>query len=238
MAYDVPFHRLVLVGTLYDDMFNTTLSIFPRASTGTIGLPLPEDIITLVATPVANFWGQFSTGSGAGIHGNAILKSIKLNRIGVDGKYADPESHEYVYPSPVPGGDAFNAPAQLATVATLRTAFDRGRASKGRMYLPVCKGYEAPGADGRATAVQALRVANATAQLVNAINTVYAGAESGDESLGRVAIGSSIGAGRHLEVTGVTVGRATDTMRSRRNKISESPVAATSPITGTFSAPI
>jgi hypothetical protein len=150
--------------------------------------------------------------------------AFKLNFIGPDGLYVANETFEYTYQNPVPGGGQFNAPAQLATVVTLRTAVDRGRASKGRMFLPVCGGFQAVGDDGRASATDAENVADRMAALFTVINGVYAAAESGDEARGVVGVASNIGSGTFRRVTHVTVGRVTDTVRSRRNKQLEAPI--------------
>lgn len=230
MTYASPFHRLVLIGTLYDDIFNTSLTIAPVSGTGILGLP-PADagLAASMSLIIDDYWGIDAAGGGLGIHKNALLTGFKLNAIGSDGLYATSDPNEFTYPTPLVGGGNFNAPAQLATVVTHRTAVDRGRASKGRAFLPVCDGYQAPAADGRATEAAASRVANAWAAMIGDINDLYASARTGDEALGVVSVMSNIGAGTTRAVTRVTTGRVTDTVRSRRNKISESPIEADVP---------
>lgn len=231
MVYARPFHRLVIAGDLFADTFNTTLSIIEKpGSEGSMGLPLPTELLGGINLAIQDFWGTFPSGSGPGIHQAAIYKSFKLNLIGTDGKYMRDETTEYIAATPTPGGGQTGPfPAQLATVVTLRTAAERGRASKGRMFLPVCDGFGVVAADGRAAQAAAERVANATAALVADINAVYAAAVSGDESLGVVGVVSNIGTGTQREVTSITCGRVTDTIRSRRNKQIEAPEEASLP---------
>lgn len=230
MVYAAPFHRLVLMGTLFDDTFNTTLSIIRKPGTGTLDLPLPEDVLSGVRIAIEGFWSIMTSGGGAGIHGAALLTGFKLNQIGVDGKYTRPETTEYTWGSPRPGGGvAGTYPAQLATVATLRTDVPRGRGSKGRMFLPVCDGFGDVETDGRASTSAAQGVANAVRDFIVDINAAYAAAQSGDEYLGVVGVASNVGVGVSREVTSITVGRVTDTIRSRRNRQTEDPQVAAIP---------
>jgi len=226
MAYAGYFHRLVLQGTLYDDTFNTTMSIVPVG--GTFGLDTDlAAISTSLAPLISNWWNDpSSTAPGIAIHAGAKLTGFKLNQIGPDGHYVNDPTNEYVYGSPVQGGYAVFAVPQVATVATLRTAVERGNGSKGRMFLPCVEGFYAPDADGRASVVHATRTANAVRALIELVNGVYAARVSGDEATGKVGVASRVGAGVFRPVTHVTVGRAPDTMRSRRNKQSEAPVSS------------
>lgn len=226
MPYPGPFHRLVLMGDLYSDTFNTTLSIVPVSGTGTIGLPPPQDLLTPLESVISAFWAAGTVSGGAAILPGARLTGFKLNSIGPDGRYTENETHEHTYSSPIPGGGLTVAPAQLATVVTIRTSADRGLASKGRMFLPVCDGFTSVGSDGRAAAGNALRVAQAVADWFEAINAVYVAQESGDEELGRVGVASDRSGGMFRTATRVTVGRVTDTVRSRRNRQIEDPEEA------------
>jgi hypothetical protein len=229
MSYPAPFHRLVLMGNLYSDTFNTTLSIVRVSGSGTLDLPLPSEVLDGVKSAIEDYWSIATGAGGPGIHANALLTGFKLNQIGTDGKYTRPETTEYTWGAPRPGGGTGNYPAQLATVATIRTAIERGLASKGRMFLPVCNGFGTVATDGRATDAAATQVATATAGLFKKINDVYAAAKSGDEYLGKVGVASDKGAGAFQVATRVTVGKVTDTVRSRRNKQVEAPMEVTVP---------
>lgn len=224
MAYPNTFHRLVFLGTIYNDTWNTTLSICPQAGTGSLDLgSVSEEQIEDVADVISAWWTDDLPDS-PGFSSDVNLTGIKLNRIGTNGRYADAESREFTYPSPLPGqGGGFHEPPQLAAVVTLETAVARGQASKGRQFWPVTSAWGGTnlGSDGRATAANAGYLASSAAILLRNLNTAYVGFRTGDEQLGKVSVASSSGAGLFRPVTSVRVGRAADTMRSRRSKLVE-----------------
>lgn len=224
MTYPDPFHRLVIIGTIYNDVWNTSLSIIPRAGSGTIGLDQVEASDLTAIASIVSAWFAPDMPTGVGFPSNVKLTGIKLNRINETGHYADPVSREHTYPSPISGGGgAVNVAAQLALAATLRTAVPRGRGSKGRMFLPqpAALTQSQLGADGRLTTANATTVANAVRTLIVNINAAYGTMQSGDEQLGRVGVASNAGEGIFREVTQVSVGRVPDTIRSRRSKLIE-----------------
>jgi hypothetical protein len=225
--YAAPFHRLVLLGTVYTDIWNTSLTIAPDDSA--VETLEPTDALVLAVANAVSAWYADGTGTGARISQTHKLTGIKLNRIGTDGLYMDDVTHEYTYTSPISGPFSAAPPAQIATVLSLRTAVERGHASKGRMYLPPCEGFTAVDVTtGIATIANAGRVATAGATLVDSLNDVY-NAGFPDFSAMEVAVASNIGAGTFRRVTRVSVGRVPDTMRSRRSAISELPEYADVP---------
>jgi hypothetical protein len=212
MAYPSPFHRLVIIGELFEDTFNTTLSIVPTDGE----LADVEEVLEGVYDAVTDWWQLPAGPTGPGISAYARITSIKLNRIGTDGRYTDSVTHERVASSPEGGAYATRPlPPQLACVATLTTLAERGLASKGRMYFPPTQGIADIATDGRISATNAYNFASAVYTLFGNINGVYTAATSGT---GLVGVASSVGAGMFRSVQGVRVGRVPDTMRSRRNK--------------------
>lgn len=221
MGYSAPFHRLVIIGNLYGDKFNTTLSIGPGVSGS---LPAVSDtLLTNVATAVSTWWPKLTATSGGGcsIINAAQLTSIKLNRISVAGLYADPDAKEHVYTSAIPGGYAPTQPLapQLTLVATLRGAAERALAGKGRMYLPPSRAITEMAGDGRVSTGYATYHAAGVRELIIALSDAY----SSSSLTGVVGITSKVGSGAFQPVEKVTVGRVVDTMRSRRNKLAEDP---------------
>jgi hypothetical protein len=215
MVYASSFHRLVIGGTIYSEKWNTSLSIdgdLPAVS---------SSLLTLMASTVSSWWS--STGANAPQFLNInYLTFIKLNRIGVDGKYQDEDSQTHDYPTPIIGpSSGGNAAPQLACVATLRTAAERGRANRGRMFLPPVTGYDAGSSDGRASAANALRVANGVSTLINSIRAAYVTQYGPGGQQAGVSVVSNIGVGTSRYVTHVEVGRVIDTMRSRRSSLPE-----------------
>lgn len=215
MPYPGSFHRLVLIGNLYSDTFNTSLSIVPTAI-GDFGprAPVNATLLEDVADVVGAWWTNATVALGASCISAARLTSIKLNRIDASGHYQDPETFEHIYPSPLNSGISSNEAPQLAVVATLRTAIPRGRGSKGRMYLPPTLCVTALGTDGRSTVAQALAQAQGVSALFESLNSVYS-------AQGAVGVASDAGAGAFQVCTEVSVGRVPDTIRSRRNKQDE-----------------
>jgi hypothetical protein len=221
MAYPNSLHRLVILGTLYDDTFATSLHI--AATAGGDMSPVTNALLADIAGTVGAWWPRSSTAVDPSLLNIAKLTSIKLNRIDTAGHYQDGMTFEHTYGSPISGsGSPSLAPAQIATVVTLRTAVERGRASKGRMYFPCMAGFQLVGSDGRALPADALRAANAVKTLIDAINLDYATPLGGGVS-GHVVVASAIGTGTVREVTGTSCGRVPDTMRSRRSKLLEDP---------------
>ena len=223
MAYPAPFHRLVLIGSLYTDMFNTTLAMVPVSGTmPAVTTGLAEDVVTFVEGWFNNAL-NVSPPYGCGFTNAAILTSIKLNRIGTDGRYQDPEAIEQPTSEPFAGSSANTPPAQLSVAATLRGAAPRALAGKGRMFLPPNHFSGAVGADGRITETQATQYGNGVAALLAGLNDVYL-----TNSINALAgIASNTRSGAFQPVESITIGRTVDTIRSRRNKVPEDFVTIT-----------
>jgi hypothetical protein len=215
MVYPVNFHRVVIGGSIYTETWQTTFAFKPftdRAS--------DQSLATTLAAAVQGWF----TGNGANMANfSSVVKltHLKVNRIAVNGHYQDSTSIIHNYPANVSGGStAVSFPPQLATVATLRTAFARGRASRGRMYLPAATGYYVVGADGRASAADAIRIASSVSSLFNNVKAGYSSWLGGGDG-GNVAVMSNVGLGDWHIVTNVEVGRVVDSMRSRRSSLAE-----------------
>lgn len=220
MVYPASFHRIVLLGTQFADTFATGLTV---AASGGGDMSAADDALATEISSLIATWWPANTGTVAvQLPAQAKLTSVKVNRINSAGLYEDPVTIEHVYGSPIAGGTGVIQPAQMATAVTLRTAVERGLASKGRMYLPATLGFvTALGADGRATVANAREAANAVKTLIDGINLIYATPPTG--VAGRVSVMSNVGAGFIREVTGTSCGRVPDTMRSRRSKLDEAP---------------
>jgi hypothetical protein len=136
----------------------------------------------------------------------------------------DVAEHEALITSGNAGAGTTYAPAQISCVLSLRTAVERGLASKGRMYLPTVDGFGIVGpSDGLASASDVTRTSQACSAFITAINAAYV-ATGGDFLNGKVGVASDKGAGAFRVVTRVSVGRVPDTMRSRRHSLIENPI--------------
>lgn len=142
-----------------------------------------------------------------------LLQFVKLNVIGVDGKYTEAVTHETVVANIPGGGNVDNTPAnQVALAVSLTTAVSRGPAHRGRFYTPVpCV---LPAADGLLAVGDALNAKNSAQTLITALNAITPNFQVAVMSRKAGNPGSRF-------VTGVQVGRVLDTQRRRRNKLAE-----------------
>lgn len=162
-----------------------------------------EEIVPVLS----NWWSTSNTSFGT-----ATLGWAKFNRIGTDGRYVSDETnlHEYT-PAVSPGATSGSWPAQISLVATLETGVTRGLACRGRIFLPVPRVTLGP--DGRIAVGSATAIATSTAALITSLNAL--------PLYGVTSIYSDVREGRVRSITGVSVGRVLDTVRSRRTSLGE-----------------
>lgn len=211
MSYPLPFLRLVLGGKNFTEDWNTSLSIVADGN----GAVSDASLVAMAA--LVGSWFTSTGTNGPSFLSHVTLQYIKFNRINVDGHYMDPVAKTHVYPTALVGPTGLIAAPQLTAVVTLTTAFERGLANRGRMYLPPSSGFDKPASDGLVTTANALRLSNAVATLINSINNLMS-PQSGSP---RVAIVSNVRSGAWHSVTGAKTGRVIDTMRSRRASLAE-----------------
>lgn len=206
MTYKQNFLRLVVQGTLYNqERFAFSMALIANEGAGLPPAPtaVPQGTIDAVRT----FW----TGPGERISEGARLTTIKINEIGVDGKYVNDETVLYDFNPTVAGTSGTHHPPQVALAVTLGTDVNRGRAKSGRFYLP------APGQpaaiDGLLELSQQMAYANAAAAMLSGIEDSLVGWQPG--------VTSNLGNGEQRVVTNLRVGRVFDTIRTRRNALNE-----------------
>lgn len=145
-----------------------------------------------------------------GINQLATMRYVKFAWLDAAGHYVEDSSlHEL--PATIKGTAAPVAvkPFQTAMVVTLHTG-KRGAQNRGRFYSPLPTMNLEP--SGLFPAADIALIATATAQLISSINASLLQAC-------QVIVASSKGHGSY--VTGVTVGRVPDTVRSRRRSLQE-----------------
>lgn len=212
MTYKQPFLRLVVQGQIYaaetfswSIAFGTGISVAPPPPT-----TMPVGIISAITT--------FHAGSGM-VSKYAKLDRIKLNQIGIDGRYTQDVTLEHEFNPVIEGASTLIVPPQVALAFTLDTSVRRGRASHGRFYLPM-PGIAAEPATGALAASTTNAYATQARTMLNAI-VVALGLPY------RPVVTSKLGLGEERNVTGIRVGRVLDTIRSRRTSLPED--YATSP---------
>lgn len=159
--------------------------------------------------------------AGSGWSSASKLRYVKFNRITALGRYQDTgATHQKTYDTaPFPGSPVgSDLPNQVAMVVSWVTAAQRGRASKGRIFVPV-PGITIIGALGTFASTGSSSVesaATAAAAFLNNLNN-----QPGIDVPGIQASVVSRVDGTSRPITAVRVGSVPDTMRSRRNALVE-----------------
>jgi hypothetical protein len=223
MAYVTEFLRFVVIGSLYGiDKFSFSMSLIPDIDNETPPTTVPQALIDATST----FWTTNLSGQAVTCK-DAKIETLKLNEIGVDGKYTHDNTVLYDYPTPLSGIAGIQPAPQVALAVTLGTPIKRGRAAHGRFYVPIpgvtlLASPVVTGVAGTMDNGTQTSYANAAATYVNAINQAVPGY--------RVGVVSDVGVGTYQPVTHVRVGRVLDTIRSRRNKFPEQHYTSSIPI--------
>ena len=153
----------------------------------------------------------FHQRAGTQINAFCRLKEVKLARIGTNGKYL---TTSFVTPLDAPGGSAtaVNRPPQVALSISLGSA-TRGPRGRGRFYLPM---------PSHTLGTDLLIVPNDQEQLRLSVATFLADLNNTPGTTvpkPRLTIASS--KNQNSDVTSFRVGRALDTIRSRREDLIE-----------------
>lgn len=154
----------------------------------------------------------FHTNPAAGIGTAAKLTEIKCAEIGPTGQYVGDARVSEEASLAGGGTSAVTHPLQIALVVSLQTG-QRGGSKRGRFYLPLpTAGVQQ---DGLISTANRDNVQTAAAAFINALNDW-----PGIDLVGPKVTIASI-KGYNTDVTGVTVGRVLDTLRSRRRSVPE-----------------
>lgn len=186
------------------------------------GAPVPThgDLETWCHGSAKDAVAAYHGSTTAQIHTAAKLAYLKMNVVGLDGRYVDPNTIEHVYSPVVSGGGATVLyPNQVTLVISLTTDVSRGYAHRGRYYMPLPV-FPVVEADGMISAVAAGFAAGAAGAFIQAL------ANEPGLDLGvfdqRVLVMSKANQGSTHVVTGIDVGRVLDTQRRRRADLPES----------------
>lgn len=188
---------------------------------------LPFDVLDAgeqqtLADDMADDITAWMVATGSGWSNAAKLRYVKFNRITADGRYfdtANTQQRRYDTPAFPTGPSATTYPNQVALVISWVTAAARGRASKGRIFMPapaIALAADTGRLYGPPDSVHGQSVADAAATFLNNLNN-----QPGVDTPG---VGASVVSkvdGTVRAITGVRVGNVLDTMRSRRNALDE-----------------
>ncbi len=173
-----------------------------------LGLDGVGNLIDDVVADVTAFHGSVA----AAIWNGAIVREVKLAAIGADGRYISEAAIAEVNIPGGMGGAAPQNPFQVALAISLGTG-QRGASKRGRFFLPTPN--VGVGSNGLISVGAADQVRNAAQTFLNNLNN-WPGLESNSP---KVTIASI--KGFNTDVTEVRVGRALDTIRSRRGGLPE-----------------
>ena len=206
MPYPTETARVVVSGTLYDvEEFSFGVTLIPGdLRTGGSINEVPTEVRQSTSVLVQSVCGPA-----------VALRTIKANRVDVNGRYQDQgQTTAYEYPAPgIRPSSGLNWPPQIALAVSLRTDNPRGLAGKGRFYLP-CPAVGALSPAGQIPEADATRVAGFVVTWLNSLQAAF--------PTWQVGVASDVREGAIQPVTGVSVGRVLDTIRSRRAKMIES----------------
>lgn len=211
MPYPQAFIRTVAQGTAWSgkETWSTGLNLvhnFEEPSDPLVPAQ-PQDL-----QPWWDAWAQWFTRTTSRISTVATLEVVKVNVIGIDGRYRnESETFQFEAPAVTRGANSSAAAApQLSCAISLVTNKRRGPGSKGRFYPPAPVVF-AEG-DGLITVAEAQGMADSAATLITALN----GLHSYD-----VGVTSAVGTGYSNVVRSVRVGRVIDTIQRRRSALDE-----------------
>lgn len=218
MPFDVRHKLLTVHGRLWTATGTPEFWTFGMRIQPISNVNVTQAQATACHTAVAAWWADAT--NGPFVQNQHNYTGVKLAPIGTDGRYP-PGEQAYEGPAVTTAGTGTttaNWPGQCAVASTLISSKPggRGRASKGRVYLPPLA--TVIGSDGRISAATATRVSTGLANLIGALNDIT--------DLGGVAIFSSVGSGDHYPVVQVRTGTVVDTIRRRRRQMPENPTAA------------
>lgn len=221
--YAFPFARVTISGTVFGGA--------EEWSTGFQFGKEDDGIIELVpggAELIAQRWQTFFSNPACAISNAWHTTRVKIALINTDGTTDEDNIDYYFYPAPVAGGQGGTPfPPQITLAATMTSEYQRGLASKGRMYLPgVISGID--GGTGKLGGAYTNTLNTAFKTFLDGVNT--------DETSGGYIILASKGHktdaldannqpvyvdGRNARVTGCRIGNVYDTQRRRRNDLAE-----------------
>jgi hypothetical protein len=182
-----------------------------------------DDTLVRIVPVLESFWKR----PGMFIPVNAMLNTVKWNRIGADGHYASSTNTRLVEGLELIGANAAIHPTSSAMAVTWTTNATRGLARQGRTFFPTNAPIQRT--DFQISVTNAQTMANTCTELIAALNdAVNVGVDwsdsdpttgqLGDASSACVAsVMSPIRSGATRIISGAKVGQTMDVQRRRRN---------------------
>ena len=164
-------------------------------------------------TAITNAIKAYHADTSVAIATRCLLSFVKMNIVGVDGKYQEQNTHEQLVPDLAGGGGSGVCPAnQITAVVSLLTQYSRGPAHRGRFYSPLPT--QGVGADG-------LILDGGRNGIKLGAETLRTAVNAADSSYKMAVFSRKANGATHNLVTAIAVGKALDTQRRRRNALKE-----------------
>jgi hypothetical protein len=221
MAYEYQVQRVTISGHCFGGAEEWSTGFYLGNETGDVGTATQTQVDNIAAR-----WNTFFTASNSHINNNWVTNVVKVANHHTDGT-TDPLNVVYhTYATPPVGAYAGSPfPAQCSVAATLRSSITRGRASKGRMFLPGWAGNL--GSNGHMGSTDTTNLLATFRTFINGVNS--------DAAIGQNVILASFGRGTtpppgiNKLVSEVQIGDVVDTQRRRRDGFAEVYSTATIP---------
>jgi len=214
MVYAHKVNRVTLSGTMWGGAEEWSTGFFMGEESADAEVPTQ-----LMADVIRNKWSDYFQAPGADISNQYVFTQCKVARFGTDG-HTELDNVVYSTPAATVDGDeaTIKLPGQCTLVLTLKSDRLRGKASKGRMYLPGIA--QMPGNDGRLTTGQ-------TATNVALLKTFFDAVNADADVPNSVILAAKwsgllgINPAQNDYVTSLALGTVIDTQRRRRNDLAE-----------------
>lgn len=219
MVYAHRVQRVTISGTMFSGAEEWSTGFFLGAE----GADAP-DASEQAATDILNAWRTFFENATSYISSFYLTTQVKIAAWDTNG-HTEPDQVFYAYPQTELNGAVTGIvlPAQCSLVATMLSDRPRGKASKGRMYLPSIAAMPA-GTTGKISAANAGSIADNLKTFFDAL--------TGDADIPGELILAAKGTGALPALTAqndyvetIRVGDVIDTQRRRRNGLAETYVS-------------
>lgn len=167
---------------------------------------------------MTSYWNKLTAFLGrpaSMVPSNVNLSLLKMNKIGVDGKYASKFDSNFISPPRAYGAAQHRYPTQIAWATTWNTQAARGLARQGRSYWPTAVATQS--GDRTVTVEECKAMAASAWTLIADLNSV----QVGDGNALVCAVMSDQREGATHPITYARVGNRLDVQRRRANNLDE-----------------
>ena len=222
MVYDRESYHITFNGQSGTSGAGADIWSFGVKAASTTGAALPEPVQFLLGTHMADLrdaYTAFHSSADGLIAPGALFTSVKVARLGFDGRY-NAEPAEISGFSNAGGGSSAQCTSPACSVCvSLWSGATLGEANHGRLYLPWTS-LASAAATGQMSVSQQGGLVSGAQTFLSAVEDEVASVAAD----ARLHIMSAKGAGTSKQVLQVGVGLVVDTQRRRRNRIADTKV--------------